>query len=146
MKQVKRSKPAEGWLKLNTNGSVISTSGLSGCGGLLRDRAGQWIVGFAKSINVNSSIAAELWALREGLIFCVERGTHAVEIELDASAAISLLVANNVNTNGDLSGLVDDCRLLLPQVMLSTDSGRQNFAPMPYPDRDRPQLMFSLFV
>ena len=64
MKQVKWSKLAEGWLKLNTDGSVISTSGLSGCGGLLRDRAAQWIVGFAKSIDVNSSIAAELWALK----------------------------------------------------------------------------------
>ena len=64
VKQVKWSKLAEGWLKLNTDGSVISTSGLSGCGGLLRDRAAQWIVGFAKSIDVNSSIAAELWALK----------------------------------------------------------------------------------
>ena len=59
-----------------------------------------------------------------------------MEIELDASAAISLLVASNVNTNGDLSGLVDDCRELL--------LGRKNFAPMP-PDWDRSPLMFSLF-
>ena len=60
-----------------------------------------------------------------------------MEIELDAFTAISL-VASNVNTNGDLSGLVHDCRELLPklpQVKLSTASGTQNFAPMPYISR-----------
>ena len=40
-------------------------------------------MGFAKSISVSSSIAAELWALREGLGLCLERGISAVEIELD---------------------------------------------------------------
>ena len=129
VKQVRWLKLAKGWLKPNTNGLVISISGLSGCGGLIRGSAGQWVVGFAKSINVNSSIAAELWALREGLVLCIEREAHAVEIELDASATISL-VASNVNTNGDLSGLVDDCReflLQLPQVKLSHYFREANF-------------------
>nr|POE69125.1 putative ribonuclease h protein [Quercus suber] len=129
VKQVRWSKPVEGWLKLNTNGLVISTSGLSRCGGLIRDSAGKWVVGFAKSINVNSSIAVELWALREGLILCIECEAHAVEIELDASTAISL-VAGNVNTNGDLSGLIDDCKellLQLPQVKLSHCFKEANF-------------------
>ena len=68
-----------------------------------------------------------------------------MEIELDAFTAISL-VASNVNTNGDLSSLVHYRRELLPKLpKLSTASGTQNFAPMPYPDWDRPPLMFSLF-
>nr|POE61120.1 putative ribonuclease h protein [Quercus suber] len=120
LRQVQWLKPAVGWHKLNTDGSVVSSCGLAGCGGLLRDCAGQWIVGFAKSIVSSSSIAAELWALREGLGLCLDRGILAVEVELDASAAISL-VTSNVKTNGDLSGLVDDCRELLmrlPQVKL----------------------------
>nr|POE61431.1 putative ribonuclease h protein [Quercus suber] len=100
------------------------SSGKAGCGGLLRDSLGQWVVGFAKSICVSSSIAAKLWALREGLGLCVEKGCHAVEIELDATAAISL-ISSNVNSNGDLSGLVDDCRVLLlrlPQLSLLCDT------------------------
>ena len=126
-------KPTEGWHKLNTNGSVVSTNGLSGCGGLLRDSAGQWVVGFAKSISVSSSIAAELWALRDGLGLCLERGISAVEIELDATTAISL-VSSNVNANGDLSGVVDDCKellLRLPQVKCyCIASGKQILVPM----------------
>ena len=43
---------------------------------------------------------------------CLERGISAVEIELDATVAISL-VSSIVISNGDLSGLVDDCRELL---------------------------------
>ena len=114
-------KPTKGWHKLNTDGSIVNTNGLLGCGGLLRDSAGQWVVGFTKSISVSSSIAAKLWALRDGLGLCLERGIFAVEIELDATATISL-VSSNVNANGDLSGLVDDCKellLRLPQVKLS---------------------------
>ena len=67
--------------------------------------------------------------MREKLGLCLERGTLAVEIELDASVAISL-VASNVNTNEDLSSLVDDCRellLRLPQVKLSHCFREANF-------------------
>ena len=86
-------------------------------------------MGFAKSISVSSSIAAELWALRDGPGLCLERGIPTVEIELDAFTAISL-VSSNVNTNGDLTGLVDDCRellLRLPQVKLSHCFREANF-------------------
>ena len=86
-------------------------------------------MGFAKSISVSSSIIMELWALRDGLGLFLERGIFAVEIKLDASATISL-VSSNVNTNGDLFGLVDDCRellLRLPQVKLSHCFREANF-------------------
>ena len=79
-----------------------------------------WIRGFAKAMMVSSSLAAEMWALREGLTLCLDLKTQAVEIELDATAAISF-ISGDSNTNGDLSGLVDDCRyqlLQLPQVRI----------------------------
>ena len=129
LKQIQWLKPPEGWHKLNTDGSVVSTNGLSRCGGLLRDCSRQWVVGFAKSISVSSSIAAELWALREGLGLCLENGISVVEIELDSSVAISL-VSSNVVSNGDLSGLVYDCRemlLRLPRFKLSHCFREANF-------------------
>ena len=53
-------------------------------------------------------------------MLCVELQARAVEVELDASAALSLIVSNAIS-NGDLSVLVDDCRdlLLPPQVKVS---------------------------
>ena len=114
-------RPALGWVKLNTDGSFSTDNGLAGCGGFIRGSDGQWIMGFAKSIIVSSSIAVELWALREGLSLCMEMHLQAVEVELDASAAISL-VSSTCSTNGDLSGLLDDCRemlLRMPQAKVS---------------------------
>ena len=52
-----------------------------------------------------------------------------MEIELDVTAAISL-VSSNVISNGDLSGLVDDCRellLRLPHIKLSHCFREANF-------------------
>ena len=57
------------------------------------------------------------------------KGVSGCGKELDATAAISL-VSSNVNTNGDLSGLVDDCRVLLlclPQVKLTHCFREANF-------------------
>ena len=100
---------------MNTDGSLVGANGLAGCGGVIRDSNGCWIEGFAMSINTTSSIAAQLWALREGLHLCVDAHIQAVEIELDASAAISLVVSN-INSNVDLFGFIDHCRDLLLQL------------------------------
>ena len=86
-----------------------------------RDSNGLWITGFAKPTTTFFSLAAELFALREGLALCVELQAQAVEVELDASAAISL-ISCNITSNGDLSVLVDDCReflLQLPQARMT---------------------------
>ena len=40
LKHIQWLKPLEGWHKLNTDGSVVGSSGQSGCGGLLRDCTG----------------------------------------------------------------------------------------------------------
>nr|XP_023926514.1 uncharacterized protein LOC112037930 [Quercus suber]XP_023926515.1 uncharacterized protein LOC112037931 [Quercus suber]POE92981.1 putative ribonuclease h protein [Quercus suber]POE92982.1 putative ribonuclease h protein [Quercus suber] len=87
----------------------VSSGTVMGCG-----------LGFAKTMVVSSSLASEMWALREGLTLCLDLQPQAVEIKLDATAAISFLSGNS-NTNGDLYGLVDDCRdllLQLPQVRM----------------------------
>ncbi|XP_075654894.1 uncharacterized protein LOC142625070 [Castanea sativa] len=117
---VKWLKPPDGWWKLNTDGSFLAPSGLAGGGGIIRDSKGQCIGGFAKACVVTSSLAAELWALREGLLRCIEMHAQVMELELDAIAAVSL-ISCNASTNGDFSILVDDCRdllLQLPQVKI----------------------------
>ena len=117
---VKWLKPPDGWWKLNTDGSFLGSFGFASGRGLIRDSRGQCIGGFAKAFAVTSSLAAELWALREGLLLCVDLQAQAVVVELDAIAAVSL-ISNNACTNGDFSILVDDCRdllLQLPQVQI----------------------------
>ena len=128
-KEVKWVRPAPGWDKLNTDGSFSASNGRAGCGGIIRGSDGQCITGFAMSINASSSFAAKLWALREGLSLCMEMHLQAVEVELDASAAISLVLSNS-SANGDLMGLVDNCRemlLRMPQAKVSHCYREANF-------------------
>ena len=42
-------------MKLNTDGSSIGNAGMAGCGGVIRDDRGCWIVGFSKQIRITNS-------------------------------------------------------------------------------------------
>ena len=88
VKQVRWEKPCTGWLKLNTDGASMGNTGLAGGGGLLRDKNGSWVGGFARKIGTTSSFTAELWALRDGLLLCRQRNAQAVAVEVDASAIV----------------------------------------------------------
>ena len=99
-------------MKLNTDGSANGTSGLAGCGGVIRNDEGQWIVGFSKCIGITSSFAAELWGLREGLILCCNLNISSLEIELDAKAIVDIL-NKPAFENSIISPILDDCRLLI---------------------------------
>ena len=54
-KMVRWTKPPNGWLKLNTDGLVICSTGLAGGGGLIRDSRSHWVMGFAKACLASSS-------------------------------------------------------------------------------------------
>ena len=102
-------------MKLNTDGSVKGSPGIAECGGLLRDCHGNWISGFARAIGITSSLATELWAIRDGLTRCYHLSLQAVEVEVDASVAISLL-SEDAQSNGEFSSLINDCRGLMKNI------------------------------
>jgi ribonuclease HI len=70
---------------------------------------------FTRNIGCTRSAAAEFWALRYGLSFCIQLQLYAVEIELDAKVIVSYLTDSSSYT-GDLSPLIDDCKKLLKQL------------------------------
>ncbi|MCI03920.1 RNA-directed DNA polymerase (Reverse transcriptase), partial [Trifolium medium] len=53
--------PCIGWMKVNTDGSVYSTS--AACGGLFRDYLANFRGGFAQKISSLSVLHAEIMAL-----------------------------------------------------------------------------------
>ena len=91
VKHVRWEKPNQNFFKLNTDGSASINSGFAGGGGLIRNSAGDWVMGFMRNIGCTGSAAAQLWALRDGLSLCVQLQLHAVEIELDAQVIIFYL-------------------------------------------------------
>ena len=72
-------------------------------------------MGFSRQIGITSSFIAELWALRDGLMLCVERNFTAVVIEMNAKAILEVLNNPN-NTNLIIFSIVDDCKQLASRV------------------------------
>lgn len=107
-------KPEPGWFKLNTDGATSDSVSVAAGGGLIRDEAGNWVIGFSGRIGKADSFVAEIWALRDGLQLCHQMNVSAVMIELDAKALVDVL-NNSAHCNSVISPLLDDCKLLISQ-------------------------------
>ena len=84
----------------------------AGCGGLLRDDHGNWLVGFARRIGTTTSFVAELWGLRDGLSLCYNLNIPSIIVELDAKAIVDIF-QNSSYENNIISRILDDCRQLM---------------------------------
>ena len=68
--------------------------------------------GFARAIGYTTSIIAEFWALRDGLLLGDQIGVQNLVIELDAKVVVEL-VQSKTTSNAFYSSLLADCRSLL---------------------------------
>ena len=82
---------------------------MAGGGGLIRKEKGEWVKGCAGAISITTSVAAKLWALRDGIQLCIALKLPAVEIELDAKVVIDL-VRKETSKFNSLDSLVADCK------------------------------------
>ncbi|KAI8558096.1 hypothetical protein RHMOL_Rhmol04G0062800 [Rhododendron molle] len=117
------TKPKPGCFKLNTDGASKGNPGASSCGGIIRDSDGKWFSGFHRKIGFASSIEAELWALRDGLILAMSKGLGRGKLEVEVDATLVLeLINDRANHHDDLQlqDLVSQCRWLLEQFGLTT--------------------------
>ena len=88
---------------------LCGNPGLAGGGGLIRNDKGEWVKGFAHAIRTTTSVAAELWALRDGIRLCIALKLTAVVIELDSKLVVDLLKKESHNPNAN-DVLVANCR------------------------------------
>ncbi|GKV08919.1 hypothetical protein SLEP1_g20489 [Rubroshorea leprosula] len=112
---VKWTKPSSGVVKLNTDGSFLSRSGMAASGGLFRDHEGKWMLGYARNIGHTSCLAAELWAIRDGLQLAVDKGFNRLCIETDSLTALNL-ISKDCGNHHPLTALILDCRELLSRI------------------------------
>ncbi|KAL0016573.1 hypothetical protein SO802_003642 [Lithocarpus litseifolius] len=54
---------------------------------------------YARAIGHTSSVAAELWATRDGINLCIDLNLTNVVIELDAKIVVDLLLKDEGNMN-----------------------------------------------
>ena len=99
----------QNWFKLNFDGSSLGNSGRAGGGGLIRDSNGLWVRGYARAIGTTSSVAVELWALRDGIRLCISLNLLVVKFEFDAKLVVDLLSQVN-DPSSDNDAILADCR------------------------------------
>ncbi|KAE8701760.1 hypothetical protein F3Y22_tig00110505pilonHSYRG00083 [Hibiscus syriacus] len=68
-----------------------NSASLGSVGGLIRNNAGDWIVGFKKSVGVTASLQAELWGIFEGLNFAWTCGIERLQRQTDCAEAFNLI-------------------------------------------------------
>ena len=91
------------WHKLNTDGSSLGNPGL------IRDSNGAWVSGYARAIGHTTSVAAESWAIRDGINLCINLNLANVVVELDAKIEVDLLLKEGRSMN-DNDVIVANCR------------------------------------
>ena len=109
---VKWLKPPTSWMKLNTDGASLGNPRATVVAGLIRNCSGGWVKGFSRSVGFATSITAEFWALRDGLILAAQLGIKDIEVELDAKIVVDLVQSNTIVNNSFLPFL-NDCRSIL---------------------------------
>lgn len=112
MKRIQWEKPSNSWMKLNTDRSSLGNPGVDGGGGLIRDENGNWVVGLARRIGIANSFMAELCALCDGLLLCLQFNIQAIIIKLDARAIVDAF-NHQSNSNTIIFSIMDDCRQLV---------------------------------
>ncbi|CAN1173011.1 Putative ribonuclease H protein At1g65750 [Linum perenne] len=103
--------PVDGWV-LNTDGSVLPTSGSAAAGGLLRDGLGRCTRAFTVNLGRCSITRAELRGILVGLDVVWEVGIRKVEVQVDSRVAIALIYGAD-NTLHQHASEVSSIRALL---------------------------------
>ncbi|CAI0461020.1 unnamed protein product, partial [Linum tenue] len=83
--------PPEGWVQIQTDGSILSPSGSAAAGGLIRDCLGRCLVAFAGNLGTCSITAAELKGAVVGLQMAWDRGHRKVQLKLDSATAVAII-------------------------------------------------------
>lgn len=71
-----------GWAKLNSNGLVVLSPGLSSTGTIIRDKNETWLFGSYHHIPHASSLEAKLWELKDGLELVERLNLWNLELKL----------------------------------------------------------------
>ena len=103
--QVRWHPPPMNWYKLNSLGNP----GRAGGDGLIHDSNGAWVSGYARAIGHTTSVATELWAIRDGINLCIDLNLTNVVIEIDAKIVVDLLLKDEGNMN-DNDVIIADCK------------------------------------
>ncbi|KAE8708341.1 hypothetical protein F3Y22_tig00110346pilonHSYRG00153 [Hibiscus syriacus] len=81
---------------LNVDGATSVNTSISSIGGLIRDKDGNWLLGFSRRIGIVNAFQALLWAILTGMTLAWSHGFEIIQIQSDCDPAICLLQSPDV--------------------------------------------------
>ncbi|KAJ1432360.1 Ribonuclease H domain [Sesbania bispinosa] len=112
---VRWNPPDVGYIKVNVDGSCNTSSGFCGAGGLLHGCDSQWLAGFSMNLGKVGVLAAELYAIRQGLMICLDMGFNYIWCESDSKEAIRLCLLFVIPLHHRLAVVIADIHQLMRQ-------------------------------
>ncbi|MBA0561732.1 hypothetical protein Golob_018533, partial [Gossypium lobatum] len=97
----------KGWIKLNTDGAVSSSSPTASIGGVFKDLDANWLCGYSLAFGKGFVFKVEARAVLEGLFIAWEKGFRKIEVECDSALLVELLL-----TGGGANNSLVELRLL----------------------------------
>ncbi|KAK5786994.1 hypothetical protein PVK06_041645 [Gossypium arboreum] len=88
------SHPEKGWIKLNTDGVVSSSSSIASIGGVFKDLDANWLCGYSLAFGKGFVFKVEARTILEGLFIAWEKGFRKIEVECDSALLVELLLTN----------------------------------------------------
>ncbi|MBA0618682.1 hypothetical protein Godav_027988 [Gossypium davidsonii] len=79
------------WVLLSTDGSVAKDSGHAATRGMVRDRDGNWIMGFGRYLGVCSLFEAEVWSTLDGILLLLNKGYSWTITQTDSLKVVQAL-------------------------------------------------------
>lgn len=107
--------PPSGFFKLNSDNLARGNPGSASSAAIIRDSNGAWITSCTRRIGQATSMAAELWGIRDGLMLAKNLNIKKLIVEVDAMAIVKFFSVTNssfVSTH-PYSAIISDCRSLL---------------------------------
>ncbi|CAN1133907.1 Putative ribonuclease H protein At1g65750 [Linum perenne] len=80
------------WYTLNSDGSVQGARGKAAAGGLIRDSEGRCLDAYTVNLGICSITRAEIRGAIEGIRRAWRAGYRRLEVQLDSSAAVAILL------------------------------------------------------
>ncbi|CAN1809624.1 Putative ribonuclease H protein At1g65750 [Linum perenne] len=84
----------DGWVTLNTDGSVNHSTGIATAGGLLRNHLGHCAAAFSANLGKCSITRAELRGILHGLDIAWKENHKQVRVQTDSMTAVKLILGN----------------------------------------------------
>ncbi|KAA3453419.1 reverse transcriptase [Gossypium australe] len=91
---------SDNWVFLYSDGVVAKDSKNGATDGVVRDRDGNWVLGYTHYLRKCSPLEAELWSILDGVFILINRGYKKIKIRSDNLEVVRILSTKDMADSG----------------------------------------------